>query len=159
MTCLPCVSLPQTKQVRTAVFEVLQILTCYTFFIHRLVGGKMLNMSKSQISQISHSQYFTTLPSNLLTKWCPHTIFTFPQLKFSVVAYLECWCYHLTDLMSLWADLVKIWNEVFCSEATPIEYAEMLDNLRSKYCLKQWYTRNEGDILSSQFLLCCCIPL
>ncbi|XP_050225389.1 uncharacterized protein LOC126674896 isoform X2 [Mercurialis annua] len=35
------------------------------------------------------------------------------------------------------ADLLKIWNEVFCSEATPIEYAEILDDLRSKYGLKQ----------------------
>ncbi|XP_024019106.1 RNA polymerase II-associated protein 3 [Morus notabilis] len=35
------------------------------------------------------------------------------------------------------ADLVKIWNEVFCKEATPIEHAEKLDNLRSKYCLKR----------------------
>uniref|UniRef100_A0A2N9EQ25 RNA-polymerase II-associated protein 3-like C-terminal domain-containing protein n=1 Tax=Fagus sylvatica TaxID=28930 RepID=A0A2N9EQ25_FAGSY len=34
-------------------------------------------------------------------------------------------------------DLHKIWDEVFCSEATPIEYAEMLDKLRSRYCLKQ----------------------
>ncbi|XP_030957335.1 uncharacterized protein LOC115979433 isoform X5 [Quercus lobata] len=32
-------------------------------------------------------------------------------------------------------DLHKIWDEVFCSEATPIEYAEMLDKLRSRYCL------------------------
>ncbi|XP_027366389.1 RNA polymerase II-associated protein 3 isoform X2 [Abrus precatorius] len=28
----------------------------------------------------------------------------------------------------------KIWDEVFCSEATPMEYAEILDNLRSKFC-------------------------
>ncbi|XP_021687734.2 uncharacterized protein LOC110669982 isoform X2 [Hevea brasiliensis] len=34
------------------------------------------------------------------------------------------------------ADLVKIWDEVFCGEATPIEHAEILDDLRSKYCLK-----------------------
>lgn len=33
------------------------------------------------------------------------------------------------------ADLVKIWNEVFCNEAIPIEHAEKLDNMRSKYCL------------------------
>ncbi|CAK7340538.1 unnamed protein product [Dovyalis caffra] len=32
------------------------------------------------------------------------------------------------------ADLRKMWDEVFCSEATPMEYAEILDNLRSKYC-------------------------
>lgn len=32
-------------------------------------------------------------------------------------------------------DLRKIWNEVFCAEATPIEYAEILDNLRSKFYL------------------------
>ncbi|KAF2307309.1 hypothetical protein GH714_026241 [Hevea brasiliensis] len=30
------------------------------------------------------------------------------------------------------ADLVKIWDEVFCGEATPIEHAEILDDLRSK---------------------------
>ncbi|KAF7805050.1 RNA polymerase II-associated protein 3 isoform X2 [Senna tora] len=30
--------------------------------------------------------------------------------------------------------LHRIWEEVFCSEATPMEYAEILDNLRSKYC-------------------------
>ncbi|KAL6132778.1 hypothetical protein ACLB2K_065017 [Fragaria x ananassa] len=35
------------------------------------------------------------------------------------------------------ADLAKIWNEVFYNEATPIEYAEKLDNLRAKYCLKR----------------------
>ncbi|XP_007205290.1 RNA polymerase II-associated protein 3 isoform X3 [Prunus persica] len=35
------------------------------------------------------------------------------------------------------ADLVKIWDEVFDNEATPIEYAEKLDNLRTKYCLKR----------------------
>ncbi|EEF49965.1 hypothetical protein RCOM_1435290 [Ricinus communis] len=34
------------------------------------------------------------------------------------------------------ADLLKLWDEVFCSEATPIEHAEILDNLRTKYCLK-----------------------
>ncbi|BFG20143.1 hypothetical protein CerSpe_064170 [Prunus speciosa] len=32
------------------------------------------------------------------------------------------------------ADLVKIWDEVFDNEATPIEYAETLDNLHTKYC-------------------------
>ncbi|KAJ4719335.1 RNA polymerase II-associated 3 [Melia azedarach] len=35
------------------------------------------------------------------------------------------------------ADLQKVWDEMFCNEATPIEYAEILDNLRSKYCLSQ----------------------
>ncbi|KAL1341399.1 uncharacterized protein LOC107465191 isoform X1 [Arachis duranensis] len=34
-------------------------------------------------------------------------------------------------------DLRKIWDEVFCGEATPMEFAEILDNLRSKYCLGQ----------------------
>lgn len=34
-------------------------------------------------------------------------------------------------------DLLKIWDEVFCDEAVPIEYAEMLDSLRSKYFPKQ----------------------
>ncbi|KDP23389.1 hypothetical protein JCGZ_23222 [Jatropha curcas] len=34
------------------------------------------------------------------------------------------------------ADLAKIWDEVFCGEATPIEHAEILDDLRSKYCPK-----------------------
>ncbi|KAI9186537.1 hypothetical protein LWI28_018285 [Acer negundo] len=34
------------------------------------------------------------------------------------------------------ADLQKIWNETFCNEATSIEYAEILDNLQLKYCLK-----------------------
>ncbi|ONI16052.1 hypothetical protein PRUPE_3G076000 [Prunus persica] len=32
------------------------------------------------------------------------------------------------------ADLVKIWDEVFDNEATPVEYAEKLDNLHTKYC-------------------------
>ncbi|XP_073224028.1 uncharacterized protein [Cicer arietinum] len=32
-------------------------------------------------------------------------------------------------------DLRKIWNEVFCSEATPMEYAEILGSLRSKFYL------------------------
>ncbi|CAL8997965.1 unnamed protein product [Prunus brigantina] len=35
------------------------------------------------------------------------------------------------------ADLVKIWDEVFDNEATPIEYAEKLDNLHTKYCPKR----------------------
>ncbi|KAM5561023.1 hypothetical protein ABKV19_021904 [Rosa sericea] len=35
------------------------------------------------------------------------------------------------------ADLAKIWDEVFYNEATPIEFAEKLDNLRTKYCLKR----------------------
>ncbi|XP_004302236.1 PREDICTED: RNA polymerase II-associated protein 3 isoform X1 [Fragaria vesca subsp. vesca] len=35
------------------------------------------------------------------------------------------------------ADLAKIWDEVFYNEATPIEFAEKLDNLRAKYCLKR----------------------
>ncbi|OMO86278.1 Tetratricopeptide TPR-1 [Corchorus capsularis] len=35
------------------------------------------------------------------------------------------------------ADLLKVWDEVFCNEATPIECAEILDNLRSVYCLKK----------------------
>ncbi|KAJ1425524.1 Tetratricopeptide-like helical domain superfamily [Sesbania bispinosa] len=34
-------------------------------------------------------------------------------------------------------DLRKIWDEVFCSEATPMEYAEILDNLRSKFGVGQ----------------------
>ncbi|XP_011023787.1 PREDICTED: RNA polymerase II-associated protein 3 isoform X3 [Populus euphratica] len=34
------------------------------------------------------------------------------------------------------ADLLKMWDEVFCSEATPIEYAEILDKMRSRYCPK-----------------------
>ncbi|MED6186230.1 hypothetical protein PIB30_064891 [Stylosanthes scabra] len=34
-------------------------------------------------------------------------------------------------------DLRKIWDEVFCGEATPMEFAEILDNLRTKYCLGQ----------------------
>ncbi|XP_057424136.1 uncharacterized protein LOC130717792 isoform X2 [Lotus japonicus] len=34
-------------------------------------------------------------------------------------------------------DLCKIWDEVFCNEATPMEYAEILDNLRSKFYLGQ----------------------
>ncbi|KAJ0254485.1 TPR5 [Hirschfeldia incana] len=34
-------------------------------------------------------------------------------------------------------ELLKIWEDVFCSKATPMEYAEVLDKLRSRYCLKQ----------------------
>eukprot|EP00258_Populus_trichocarpa_P022944 XP_024438963.1 RNA polymerase II-associated protein 3 isoform X2 [Populus trichocarpa] len=34
------------------------------------------------------------------------------------------------------ADLLKMWDEVFCSEATPIKYAEILDKMRSRYCPK-----------------------
>lgn len=40
-------------------------------------------------------------------------------------------------LVTFCADLRKIWDDVFCSEATLMEYAEILDNLRSKYCLGQ----------------------
>ncbi|XP_031249123.1 RNA polymerase II-associated protein 3 isoform X2 [Pistacia vera] len=35
------------------------------------------------------------------------------------------------------ADLQKIWDETFCNEATPVEYAEILDNLHSNYCLNR----------------------
>ncbi|CAN7120416.1 unnamed protein product [Brassica rapa subsp. narinosa] len=35
-------------------------------------------------------------------------------------------------------ELRKIWEDVFCNKATPMEYAEVLDELRSRYCLKQW---------------------
>ncbi|CAI0446597.1 unnamed protein product [Linum tenue] len=33
------------------------------------------------------------------------------------------------------ADLHKMWDEIFCSDAAPIEYAEILDNLQSAYCI------------------------
>ncbi|CAH8304441.1 unnamed protein product [Eruca vesicaria subsp. sativa] len=33
-------------------------------------------------------------------------------------------------------ELLKIWEDVFCSKATPMEYAEVLDKLTSRYCLK-----------------------
>ncbi|XVF05946.1 hypothetical protein REPUB_Repub06bG0005400 [Reevesia pubescens] len=35
------------------------------------------------------------------------------------------------------AELLKVWDEVFCNEASPIECAEVLDNLRSAYCLEK----------------------
>nr|CCD74499.1 tetratricopeptide repeat domain-containing protein [Arabidopsis halleri subsp. halleri] len=35
------------------------------------------------------------------------------------------------------SELLKLWEDVFCSKATPMEYAELLDKLRSRYCLKQ----------------------
>ncbi|XP_023643474.1 RNA polymerase II-associated protein 3 isoform X2 [Capsella rubella] len=34
-------------------------------------------------------------------------------------------------------ELMKIWDDVFCDKATPMEYAEVLDKLKSRYCLKQ----------------------
>ncbi|CAH2046807.1 unnamed protein product [Thlaspi arvense] len=34
-------------------------------------------------------------------------------------------------------ELLKIWEDVFCNNATPIEYAEVLAKLRSRYYLKQ----------------------
>lgn len=34
-------------------------------------------------------------------------------------------------------ELLKIWEDVFCSKATPMEYAEVMAKLRSRYCLKQ----------------------
>ncbi|KAH0903427.1 hypothetical protein HID58_042930 [Brassica napus] len=34
-------------------------------------------------------------------------------------------------------ELLKIWEDVFCSKATPMVYAEVLDKLGSRYCLKQ----------------------
>ncbi|XVF57588.1 hypothetical protein PTKIN_Ptkin06aG0217400 [Pterospermum kingtungense] len=34
------------------------------------------------------------------------------------------------------ADLLRLWDEVFCKEASPIECAEILNNLRSVYCHK-----------------------
>ncbi|CAL1407685.1 unnamed protein product [Linum trigynum] len=33
------------------------------------------------------------------------------------------------------ADLHKMWDEIFCSDAAPIEYAEILDNMQSAYCI------------------------
>lgn len=45
--------------------------------------------------------------------------------------------FNLIKLVIFCADIRKIWDEVFRSEATPIEYAEILDNLRSKFCLGQ----------------------
>ena len=54
-----------------------------------------------------------------------------------------CWSFvlflGLIYWIILWTDLSKLWDEVFCSEATPIEYAQVLDNLRSKYYLKRWW--------------------
>ncbi|KAK9292924.1 hypothetical protein L1049_020905 [Liquidambar formosana] len=35
------------------------------------------------------------------------------------------------------ADILKIWDEVFCNKAVPIEYAEVLDKLHSRYCPKR----------------------
>uniref|UniRef100_A0A5B6ZSD9 Putative RNA polymerase II-associated protein 3 isoform X1 n=1 Tax=Davidia involucrata TaxID=16924 RepID=A0A5B6ZSD9_DAVIN len=35
------------------------------------------------------------------------------------------------------ADLLKIWDEIFCNKATPTKYSEMLDKLRSRYCVKK----------------------
>ena len=52
------------------------------------------------------------------------------------------WIYVRTDLIIIWADLLKMWDGVFCSASTPIEYAEILDNLRSKYCPKCWQAYN-----------------
>ncbi|XP_061361418.1 uncharacterized protein LOC133305267 isoform X3 [Gastrolobium bilobum] len=68
----------------------------------------------------------------------------FAEEKDLVVSYME----HLTkvprfDMIVMCLpstdkdDLRKIWDEVFCSEATPMEYAEILDNLRSKFCVGQ----------------------
>ncbi|KFK24401.1 hypothetical protein AALP_AAs74350U000300 [Arabis alpina] len=34
-------------------------------------------------------------------------------------------------------ELLMIWNDVFCNKATPVEHAEVLDKLRSRYYLKQ----------------------
>ncbi|CAL9009568.1 unnamed protein product [Prunus brigantina] len=42
-----------------------------------------------------------------------------------------------TNPITLQTDLVKIWDEVLDNEATPIEYAEKLDNLHTKYCPKR----------------------
>ncbi|KAI8025663.1 E3 ubiquitin-protein ligase RFI2 [Camellia lanceoleosa] len=42
-------------------------------------------------------------------------------------------CFSPTDR----ADLQRIWDDVFCNNATPMEYAERLDKLRSRYCRKQ----------------------
>ncbi|CAL8137877.1 unnamed protein product [Prunus armeniaca] len=43
----------------------------------------------------------------------------------------------LIIFISLQTDVVKIWDEVLDNEATPIEYAEKLDNLHTKYCPKR----------------------
>lgn len=48
---------------------------------------------------------------------------------------LECICGF--NLFLLGSELLKIWDDVFCSKATPIEYAEVIAKLRSRYCLKQ----------------------
>ncbi|KAL5138653.1 RNA polymerase II-associated protein 3 [Glycine soja] len=72
-----------------------------------------------------------------------------------VVSYLE----HLTKVprfdvivMCLSStnkdDIRKIWDEVFSSEATPIEYAEILDNLRSKFGLGHFFVGYFGLVCS-----------
>ncbi|KAL1208360.1 Outer envelope protein 64 [Cardamine amara subsp. amara] len=33
-------------------------------------------------------------------------------------------------------ELLKIWDDAFCNKATPMEYAEVFDKLRSLYCVK-----------------------
>ncbi|KAG5149384.1 hypothetical protein JHK82_016265 [Glycine max] len=43
----------------------------------------------------------------------------------------------IDKLVTFCADIRKIWDEVFSGEATPIEYAEILDNLQSKFGLGQ----------------------
>ncbi|CAL2244801.1 unnamed protein product [Prunus armeniaca] len=42
-----------------------------------------------------------------------------------------------TNPITLQTDVVKIWDEVLDNEATPIEYAEKLDNLHTKYYPKR----------------------
>ncbi|CAL2244800.1 unnamed protein product, partial [Prunus armeniaca] len=49
----------------------------------------------------------------------------------------------------LCADVVKIWDEVLDNEATPIEYAEKLDNLHTKYCPKQCKAQQVSTLPSS----------
>lgn len=66
-----------------------------------------------------------------------HFGLNFPWIKFS--SFVKYW-------IIFWTDLHKIWDEVFCSEATPIEYAEMLDKLRSRYCLNRWQTCPKRDL-------------
>lgn len=73
------------------------------------------------------------------------------RVAFSFVLVEKAASFHVCLLWTLtndfwWAELVKIWKEVFSSEATPIEYVETLDALRPKYGLKEWHWDVFGQI-------------
>lgn len=75
------------------------------------------------------------LRSCLKSKWKVPLRWCYLKLMVIIARFVNL----IDKLVTFCADIRKIWDEVFSSEATPIEYAEILDNLQSKFGLGQWH--------------------